>query len=68
VSWRAWRTNMTPIFTSLSRSVVMDHRATSTLGELERLVHDLEQGRQDHSAILWLVLVFETFLNARETT
>ena len=31
-------------------------------GELERLVDDHEQGRQDHSAILWLVLVFQTFL------
>ena len=37
-------------------------------GELERLVDDHEQGRQDHSAILWLVLVFETFLNAREAS
>ena len=36
-------------------------------GSLERLVDDHEQGRQDHSAILWLVLVFETFLSARET-
>ena len=35
-------------------------------GELERLVDDHEQGRQDHSAILWLVLVFETFLSSRE--
>jgi asparagine synthase (glutamine-hydrolysing) len=35
-------------------------------GELERLVDDHEQRRQDHSAILWLVLVFETFLSARE--
>ena len=32
-------------------------------GDLERLVDDHEQGRQDHSAILWLVLVFETFLS-----
>ena len=31
-------------------------------GELERLVDDHEQGRQDHSAILWLVLVFQVFL------
>ena len=35
-------------------------------GELERLVDDHEQGRQDHSDTLWLVLVFETFLSARE--
>jgi asparagine synthase (glutamine-hydrolysing) len=37
-------------------------------GELKRLVDDHEQGRQDHSAILWLVLVFETFLTAREAS
>jgi asparagine synthase (glutamine-hydrolysing) len=30
--------------------------------ELEWLVDEHDQGRQDHSAILWLVLVFETFL------
>ena len=36
--------------------------------ELTRLVDDHEQGRQDHSAILWLVLVFETFLRAREAS
>ena len=29
VTERAWRTILAPIFTSLSRSVVMDHRATS---------------------------------------
>ena len=32
--------------------------------DLERLVADHESGRQDHSAILWLLLVFETFLTA----
>jgi asparagine synthase (glutamine-hydrolysing) len=36
--------------------------------ELARLVDAHEQGRQDHSAILWLVLVFETFLRAREAS
>jgi asparagine synthase (glutamine-hydrolysing) len=36
--------------------------------ELERLVDDHEHGRQDHSAILWLVLVFETFLGALEAS
>jgi asparagine synthase (glutamine-hydrolysing) len=35
---------------------------------LARLVDDHEQGRQDASAILWLVLVFETFLRAREAS
>ena len=35
---------------------------------LARLVDDHEQGRQDHSAILWLVVVFETFLRAREAS
>ena len=37
-------------------------------GELERLVNEHEQGRQDHSAILWLVLVFGTFLSAANTS
>jgi asparagine synthase (glutamine-hydrolysing) len=37
-------------------------------GELERLADDHAQGRQDHSAVLWLVLVFETFLSAREAS
>ena len=36
--------------------------------ELERLVDHHEQGRHDHSAILWLVLVFESFLNAGATS
>jgi asparagine synthase (glutamine-hydrolysing) len=31
--------------------------------ELERLIRDHEQGRHDHSAILWLALVFEAFLD-----
>ena len=34
--------------------------------ELERLVDDHENGRHDHSAVLWLMLVFESFLGARE--
>jgi asparagine synthase (glutamine-hydrolysing) len=34
--------------------------------ELERLVDDHENGHQDHSPILWLLLVFEAFLTARE--
>ena len=33
--------------------------------ELIRIVDDHEQGRRDHSALLWLVLVFETFLRRR---
>jgi asparagine synthase (glutamine-hydrolysing) len=36
-------------------------------GHLERLVDEHEQGKQDHSAILWLVLVFESFLRAHES-
>ena len=35
--------------------------------ELERLVDDHERGRQDHSAVLWLLLVFAGFLNASAT-
>ena len=36
--------------------------------ELARLVDDHERGRRDHSAILWLVLIFETFLRARDAS
>jgi asparagine synthase (glutamine-hydrolysing) len=50
------------------RSPVLQDMGYFNGGELERLVDDHEQGRQDHSAILWLVLVFETFLSARETS
>jgi asparagine synthase (glutamine-hydrolysing) len=34
--------------------------------EIERLVDEHEHGRRDHSPILWLLLVFEAFVTARE--
>jgi hypothetical protein len=47
--------DLEPIFTGLSRSVGHGPPCYFTLGELEGLLDDHEQGQRDHSVILWLV-------------
>ena len=52
-----------PLRAKVRRSVAILRESRYFNGsELDRIVDDHEKGRRDHSAILWLLLVFESFL------
>ena len=52
---------------SAAESPALQDTGYFSRAELGGLIEDHEQGRHDHSAILWLVLVFEGFLQAEAT-
>ena len=51
-----------PLRAKVRRSVALLRESRYFNGsELDRIVDDHEKGRRDHSAMLWLLLVFEFF-------